>query len=90
MTNTNPFQKTLKETLSIEGVGLHTGKSVSLSIMPASENHGFKFRRTDLLQSPIIEVFAENSETVMCNSCRKHNVKDKLVKKCTNCDSKLI
>lgn len=38
----------------------------------------------------IIEVFAENSETVMCNSCRKHNVKDKLVKKCTNCDSKLI
>ena len=60
MTNTNPFQKTLKETFSIEGVGLHTGKSVNLNIMPASENHGFKFRRTDLLQSPIIEVFAEH------------------------------
>jgi UDP-3-O-[3-hydroxymyristoyl] N-acetylglucosamine deacetylase / 3-hydroxyacyl-[acyl-carrier-protein] dehydratase len=41
-------QKTIKSPVSISGTGLHTGKDVVLTFHPAPENHGYKFRRTDL------------------------------------------
>lgn len=41
-------QKTIKTSFSISGTGLHSGKEVTLSFHPAPENHGYKFRRTDL------------------------------------------
>ena len=31
-------QKTLKEEVSLSGIGLHTGKEVTLTIKPAKEN----------------------------------------------------
>ena len=40
-------QKTIKNTISINGVGLHTGKEVSLKIKPAVPNTGIIFRRID-------------------------------------------
>ncbi len=48
-------QKTLKEEVSLSGIGLHTGKQVNLSIKPAKENTGFVFVRTDLEGKPHIE-----------------------------------
>ena len=54
------FQKTLKESISIDGIGLHTGQQVNLILKPASENQGFKFCRTDLPQNPIVNAVAEN------------------------------
>lgn len=44
----NNFQKTLDENLYFQGIGLHTGKSVNLTLKPAPENHGIVFFRTDL------------------------------------------
>jgi UDP-3-O-[3-hydroxymyristoyl] N-acetylglucosamine deacetylase / 3-hydroxyacyl-[acyl-carrier-protein] dehydratase len=41
-------QKTIKTEFSIEGTGLHTGNKGTLTFKPAPENHGYKFRRTDL------------------------------------------
>jgi len=41
-------QKTIKSPVSISGTGLHTGNEVILTFIPAPENHGYKFRRTDL------------------------------------------
>jgi UDP-3-O-[3-hydroxymyristoyl] N-acetylglucosamine deacetylase/3-hydroxyacyl-[acyl-carrier-protein] dehydratase len=41
-------QKTIKTEFSIEGTGLHTGNTGILTFKPAPENHGYKFRRTDL------------------------------------------
>ena len=52
-------QKTIKKEVSLSGVGLHTGKEVSMTFKPAPENHGFAFIRTDLEGSPIIEAKAE-------------------------------
>ncbi len=52
-------QKTLKEAVTISGAGLHTGKEVILTLHPAPENHGFKFRRIDLPDQPIIEADAD-------------------------------
>jgi len=41
-------QQTIKTSISISGTGLHTGNKVTLSFHPASENFGYKFKRTDL------------------------------------------
>lgn len=53
-------QRTLKESFSIEGKGLHTGLHLHASFCPASENHGIKIQRTDVEGMPIIDVLAEN------------------------------
>lgn len=48
-------QKTLKEEVTLSGIGLHTGKEVTLTIKPAKENTGFVFVRTDLEGQPHVE-----------------------------------
>ena len=45
-------QRTLARAASCTGVGVHSGKTVNLNIRPAPVNHGIKFVRTDLLDSP--------------------------------------
>ncbi|MEM6722563.1 MAG: bifunctional UDP-3-O-[3-hydroxymyristoyl] N-acetylglucosamine deacetylase/3-hydroxyacyl-ACP dehydratase [Bacteroidota bacterium] len=47
-------QCTLKEPVTLTGVGLHTGKHVSVTIAPADPNFGFKFKRVDLEDQPLI------------------------------------
>ena len=41
-------QKTVRETIEINGVGLHGGKKVKLKIKPAEPNTGIVFKRIDL------------------------------------------
>lgn len=48
-------QKTLAKSFKIEGVGLHTGVNVAMNFLPAPENHGFKFKRIDIENKPIID-----------------------------------
>lgn len=55
MSQLNPKQTTLKESLTLQGVGLHTGAEVSITFNPAPEHHGYKFRRIDLEGQPVIE-----------------------------------
>ena len=52
-------QKTLANSFVIEGKGLHTGVNVTMNFLPAPENHGFKFKRVDLENHPIIEADAD-------------------------------
>jgi len=52
-------QKTLQKEISIEGIGLHTGEKVKMTLKPAPENYGFKFIRTDLEGKPEIEASAQ-------------------------------
>jgi UDP-3-O-[3-hydroxymyristoyl] N-acetylglucosamine deacetylase len=42
------YQRTLKHRLKFEGIGLHTGYEVQMELVPAPENTGIVFRRTDL------------------------------------------
>jgi UDP-3-O-[3-hydroxymyristoyl] N-acetylglucosamine deacetylase / 3-hydroxyacyl-[acyl-carrier-protein] dehydratase len=53
-------QRTLKSAVSISGVGLHTGKQVNLTFIPAGDNHGYKFQRVDLPGNPIIDADVDN------------------------------
>ncbi len=51
-------QKTIAKEVTLSGVGLHTGKSVTMTFKPAPENHGYAFVRVDLEGKPIIEADA--------------------------------
>ncbi len=48
-------QRTLKESIVFNGVGLHTGEAVTMEICPATDNHGYKFQRVDLENQPVIK-----------------------------------
>lgn len=54
------MQRTLKSSVSVSGVGLHTGEKVNLTIQPAPENHGYKFQRLDIEGQPIIPADPDN------------------------------
>lgn len=47
-------QQTIQQTISVDGVGLHTGQSVSLTFQPAPVDHGYKFQRLDLEGQPVL------------------------------------
>lgn len=51
-------QTTIKKEVALTGVGLHTGKEVTLTFKPAPPNHGYAFVRVDLEGSPVIEADA--------------------------------
>ncbi len=53
-------QNTLKQSFSLTGKGLHTGLNISVTFNPAPENHGYKIKRVDLEDQPIIDAVAEN------------------------------
>jgi UDP-3-O-[3-hydroxymyristoyl] N-acetylglucosamine deacetylase/3-hydroxyacyl-[acyl-carrier-protein] dehydratase len=55
----NKKQHTLNATIELQGVGLHTGENVKVTIEPAAENHGYKFQRTDIEGEPIIPADAD-------------------------------
>ena len=46
-------QQTIKDKISISGVGIHTGVYTNLTLLPANENTGILFKRTDL-ENPVI------------------------------------
>ncbi len=48
-------QCTIAKEVSINGVGLHTGKDVTMTFKPAPENYGYAFVRIDLEGKPVIE-----------------------------------
>jgi UDP-3-O-[3-hydroxymyristoyl] N-acetylglucosamine deacetylase/3-hydroxyacyl-[acyl-carrier-protein] dehydratase len=49
------LQKTIKDSVRIQGVGLHTGNKVNLVFKPAEVNFGINFVRTDLNNRPVIK-----------------------------------
>lgn len=51
-------QRTIGKEVSLTGVGLHTGKEVTITFKPALENQGYSFIRVDLEGHPVIEADA--------------------------------
>ena len=47
-------QRTVAKPIDCSGVGIHSGIKVNLTIKPAPTNHGIKFKRIDLPDSPSI------------------------------------
>ncbi len=53
-------QLTLKAPFTVEGKGLHSGLQLKATFNPAPENTGYKFKRVDLPDAPVIDAVAEN------------------------------
>mgnify|MGYP001210158254 CR=1 FL=1 len=52
-------QTTINSSISLEGVGIHTGKDVKLTFNPAAPDTGYVFKRVDLEGKPIIEALSK-------------------------------
>lgn len=69
-------QKTLKGSFSLCGKGLHTGLNLTVTFIPAPDNHGYKIQRIDVEGQPIIDAVAENvTETTRGTVLSKNGVK---------------
>ncbi len=53
------FQQTIKRPFTLSGVGVHTGKSVNLTVRPASGNNGYLFKRIDIDGAPTVKADAD-------------------------------
>ena len=69
-------QQTLKESFSLSSKGLHTGLNLTVTFSPAPENFGYKIKRVDLEEQPIIDAYADNvAETTRGTVLVKDGVK---------------
>lgn len=60
-------QRTLKQTITTTGIGLHSGKKVTMTLKPAPANTGILFKRVDLQPPAIIDSHPERvGETMLC------------------------
>lgn len=71
--NTETKQKTIRNEVSLKGVGLHTGMNVTLTFKPGSENSGIAFKRIDLEGAPIIEADANYVSNTQRGTCLEKN-----------------
>lgn len=53
-------QKTIKESFTLSGKGLHTGLNLTVTFNPAPAGHGYKIQRVDLPEQPVIDTNADN------------------------------
>ena len=69
-------QRTLKNSISATGVGLHTGTKVYLTLRPAAANTGVVFRRVDFPEPVEIKACAQNvGETTLSTTLVKGEVR---------------
>jgi len=57
-------QRTLAKPATLTGSALHNGGNVTLTIHPAPAGPGYKFRRTDLPDEPVITALVDHVKTV--------------------------
>ena len=66
-------QKTINDKIKFQGVGLHNGINVNLTVKPASENFGIKFCRTDISKENLIDANYQNVvEPVLCTKIKNN------------------
>ena len=56
----NLKQHTITKSVTVSGVGLHTGVSANMTFLPAPPHHGIKFQRTDIEGKPTVDADVDN------------------------------
>ncbi|MGE4357334.1 MAG: bifunctional UDP-3-O-[3-hydroxymyristoyl] N-acetylglucosamine deacetylase/3-hydroxyacyl-ACP dehydratase [Candidatus Omnitrophota bacterium] len=54
------YQRTIKEEVELEGIGLHTGEKVKIRFKPSPPDSGIVFQRVDLPNKPFIQATINN------------------------------
>ena len=68
------FQTTLSKPLKFEGVGLHSGKKTSITLLPASDDQGIIFKRTDIQKNNLIKASYKNvTSAKLCTTLQNEN-----------------
>lgn len=73
-------QHTLQQSVSMTGIGLHSGRDVSVTLKPAPPDTGIVFCRVDLPGAPVVEAVAQNitdtyrATTLCVGQCLVHTV----------------
>tara|TARA_B100001769_G_scaffold263754_1_gene247318 strand:- start:1287 stop:2201 length:915 start_codon:yes stop_codon:yes gene_type:complete len=68
-------QRTLSSKINASGVGLHTGKKISLTLNPGPVNSGIIFKRTDIKSSPIKASLENVFDTRLSTSLSNDEIK---------------
>ena len=68
-------QRTLSSKIRATGVGLHTGKKISLTLNPAPTNSGIVFKRTDIKSAPIKASLENVFDTRLSTSLSNDEIK---------------
>ncbi len=69
-------QRTIQKKVSTTGIGLHSGKEVTLAFVPSEINTGIRFQRTDLAEKSIIPAQAHLvADTMMSSNLIENGVK---------------
>jgi len=69
----NSFQKTISKQIEFKGIGLHSGLDCTVKILPADENSGIVFKRTDLKENNIINAKFDNvSSAKLCTTIKNN------------------
>lgn len=66
-------QHTIKEPVTVSGVGLHTGVTANMTFTPAPPNHGIKFQRIDLPDQPIVDADVDYVVDLSRGTTIEHN-----------------
>ncbi len=73
-------QRTIKQSVSMSGVGLHTGNICTMTFKPAPENYGVRWRRIDLAGEPEVPADVDHvvdisrGTTIELGTARVHTV----------------
>ena len=62
------YQRTLAKKAQVTGIGIHSGKKVSMSLYPAPANFGICFKRTDLPHAPVLKANVKAVGTTESNT----------------------
>lgn len=52
-------QRTIAQKFSVTGIGIHSGKKVTLTLHPAEADFGIQFKRKDIPNAPVLKASAE-------------------------------
>ncbi|HKP31800.1 MAG TPA: UDP-3-O-acyl-N-acetylglucosamine deacetylase, partial [Chitinophagaceae bacterium] len=67
------FQTTIKHPITISGMGIHTGVSVSMTLEPAEPNTGIVFQRVDLPGQPTVKADCDFVTETRRSTTIEHN-----------------
>ncbi|SFN99072.1 3-hydroxyacyl-[acyl-carrier-protein] dehydratase /UDP-3-O-[3-hydroxymyristoyl] N-acetylglucosamine deacetylase [Chitinophaga sp. YR627] len=66
-------QHTIKDPVTISGVGLHTGAHVNMTLKPANPGYGIKFQRVDLAGQPVVKADVDYVVDTSRSTTLEHN-----------------